>query len=113
MISFKYFKIILIKTNKNNLLNIIIMKIVINRSGIGLNLSLPAIEYLIKYKVIKSPLDMRNINRSSPRLVRCIEVLGDNASLDMLETITVRDDFKYKISKIQIGNIHREIILME
>lgn len=41
------------------------MKIVINRSGIGLNLSLPAIEYLIKYKVIKSPLDMRNINRSS------------------------------------------------
>ena len=46
MISFKYFKIILIKTNKNNLLNIIIMKIVINRSGIGLNLSLPAIEYL-------------------------------------------------------------------
>lgn len=40
MISFKYFKIILIKINKNNLLNIIIMKIVINRSGIGLNLSL-------------------------------------------------------------------------
>lgn len=113
MISFKYFKIILIKTNKNNLLNIIIMKIVINRSGIGLNLSLPAIEYLIKYKVIKSPLDMRNINRSNPRLVRCIEVLGDNTSLDMLETITVRDDFKYKISEIQIGNIHREIILME
>lgn len=89
------------------------MKIVINRSGVGLNLSLSAIEYLIKYKTIKSLSDVENFDRSNPRLVRCIEVLGDDSSLDILTVITVRDDFKYKISEIKVNNIHREVILVE
>lgn len=89
------------------------MKIVVNRSGVGLNLSLSAIEYLIKYKTIKSLSDVENLDRSNPRLVRGIEVLGDDSSLDILTVITVRDDFKYKISEIKTNNIHREIILME
>lgn len=89
------------------------MKIVVNRSGVELNLSLSAIEYLIKYKTIKSLSDVENLDRSNPRLVRCIEVLGDDSSLDILTVITVRDDFKYKISEIKVNNIHREIILME
>lgn len=89
------------------------MKIVINTSGIGLNLSLQAVEYLIKYRIIKSPLDVGKVNRNHPRLVRCIEVLGDDSSLDILTVITVRDDFKYKISEIKVNNIHREVILVE
>lgn len=89
------------------------MKIVINRFGVGLNLSLSAIEYLIKYKTIKSLSDVENLDRSNPRLVRCIEVLGDDSSLDILTVITVRDDFKYKISEIKVNNIHREVILVE
>lgn len=89
------------------------MKIVVNRFGVGLNLSLSAIEYLIKYKTIKSLSDVENLDRSNPRLVRCIEVLGDDSSLDILTVITVRDDFKYKISEIKVNNIHREVILME
>lgn len=89
------------------------MKIVINRSGVELNLSLSAIEYLIKYKTIKSLSDVENLDRSNPRLVRCIEVLGDDSSLDILTVITVRDDFKYKISEIKVNNIHREVILVE
>lgn len=89
------------------------MKIVVNRSGVGLSLSLSAIEYLIKYKTIKSLSDVENLDRSNPRLVRCIEVLGDDSSLDILTVITVRDDFKYKISEIKVNNIHREVILVE
>lgn len=89
------------------------MKIVVNRSGVGLNLSLSAIEYLIKYKTIKSLSDVENLDRSNPRLVRCIKVLDDDSSLDILTVITVRDDFKYKISEIKVNNIHREVILME
>lgn len=89
------------------------MKIVVNRSGVGLNLSLSEIEYLIKYKTIKSLSDVENLDRSNPRLVRYIEVLGDDSSLDILTVITVRDDFKYKISEIKTNNIHREIILVE
>lgn len=77
------------------------MKIVINRSGVGLNLSLSAIEYLIKYKTIKSLSDVENLDRFNPRLVRCIEVLGDDSSLDILTVITVRDDLNIKSLKLK------------
>lgn len=86
------------------------MKIVINTSGIGLNLSLQAVEYLIKYRIIKSPLDVEKINRNHPRLIRCIEVLGDDSSLDILKVVDIEDKVKYNISPIKVHNRMREII---
>lgn len=86
------------------------MKIVINTSGIGLNLSLQAVEYLIKYRIIKSPLDVGKVNRNHPRLIRCIEVLGDDSSLDILKVVDIEDEVKYHISPIKVHNRVREII---
>lgn len=86
------------------------MKIVINTSGIGLNLSLQAVEYLIKYRIIKSPLDIGKVNRNHPRLIQCIEVLGDDSSLDILKVVDIKNEVKYNISSIKVHNRMREII---
>jgi hypothetical protein len=73
------------------------MKIVINKCYGGFSLSREAEDYLN----IKSYGEGRDIKRNDPKLIECIEKLGDNAngSCAELEIIEIPDNIDWQIEE--------------